>query len=302
MMSKKTEKQLRLPSYGGQAVIEGVMMRGKKNLAMACRKPDGSIALYQEDLPPVYRSKLMKMPFLRGVIGLWDALCLGTRMLTKAANYQTGEDEKLEGSALFFTLVFSLSLAVVLFFLLPAFIAGKVDERFGMGVWWSNALEGLIRLIVLVIYLALVGRMEDIRRTFMYHGAEHKTINAYEANIELTPEEVSKMSTCHPRCGTSFLLTFLIVSTFVFALLGPLSIFWRLVSRVLMLPFIAGIAYEYIQWAAKNMEHSKIVRALIQPNLWLQKLSTRQPNLDMLEVSITAFKTMLANEETPPIT
>lgn len=296
-MMPQSETQLRLPSYGGQAVIEGVMMRGKKNLAMACRKPDGSIVTYQEDLPSLYRSKLVKVPFLRGVIGLWDALGLGTRMLTKAANYQTGEDEKLEGSSLFFTLLFSLSMAVVLFFILPAFIAGKLDQALNLGVWWGNVIEGVLRLVVLIIYLALVGRMAEIKRTFMYHGAEHKTINAYEAKIELTPEAVAKMSTCHPRCGTSFLLTFLVISTFIFALLGPLSIMLRLASRVVMLPLVAGIAYEYIQWAAKNMDKSKFVKAIMQPNLWLQKLSTREPSLDMLEVSINAFQLMLEKED-----
>jgi len=298
-MMPQSETQLRLPSYGGQAVIEGVMMRGKKNLAMACRKPDGSIVTYQEDLPSLYQSKVMKIPFLRGVIGLWDALGLGTRMLTKAANYQTGEDEKLEGSSLFFTLLFSLSMAVVLFFILPAFVAGKLDQALKLGVWCGNVIEGILRLIILVVYLALVGRMAEIKRTFMYHGAEHKTINAYEARVELIPEEAAKMSTCHPRCGTSFLLTFLVISTFIFALLGPLSLVLRLASRVIMLPIIAGIAYEYIQWAAKNMDKSKFVKAIMQPNLWLQKLSTREPSLDMLEVSINAFKLMLMKEDHP---
>lgn len=298
-MMPQSETRLRLPSYGGQAVIEGVMMRGKKNLAMACRKPDGSIVTYQEDLPSLYQSKVMKIPFLRGVIGLWDALGLGTRMLTKAANYQTGEDEKLEGSSLFFTLLFSLSMAVVLFFILPAFVAGKLDQALNLGVWWGNVIEGILRLIILVVYLALVGRIAEIKRTFMYHGAEHKTINAYEARVELIPEEAAKMSTCHPRCGTSFLLTFLVISTFIFALLGPLSIVLRLASRVIMLPIIAGIAYEYIQWAAKNMDKSKFVKAIMQPNLWLQKLSTREPSLDMLEVSINAFKLMLMKEDNP---
>jgi uncharacterized protein YqhQ len=153
--------------------------------------------------------------------------------------------------------------------------------------------------VVLVIYLVIVGSMAEIKRTFMYHGAEHKTINAYEAGVDLTPEEVAKMSTCHPRCGTSFLLSFLVISTFIFALLGPLSILLRLASRVVMLPVIAGIAYEYIQWAARNMDKSKFVKALMQPNLWLQKLSTREPNLDMLEVSINAFTLMLMKEDHP---
>ncbi len=144
-----------------------------------------------------------------------------------------------------------------------------------------------MRLIVWLSILRLSVGCRKIKRHFMYHGAEHKTINAFEAHVELIPEEVAKMSTCHPRCGTSFLLTFLVISTFIFALLGPLSILVRLVSRVVMLPLIAGIAYEYIQWAARNMDKSRIVNAIMQPNLWLQKLSTREPSLDMLEVSST---------------
>lgn len=292
------ESELRLPTYGGQAVIEGVMMRGKKNLAMACRSPQGEIVTFQEDLPALYSSKWMKVPFVRGVIGLWDSLGLGMRMLTKSANVQTGENEKIEGAGMFFTVALSLIVSVGVFFLLPALVANGLEKLINLGHWWSNVFEGLIRLLILIIYLWAVGRMPEIKRVFMYHGAEHKTINAFEARVPLTPASVQHQSTMHPRCGTSFMLTLVLLSILVFSLVGPLPVLWRLVSRILMLPLLAGLAYEYIRWAARAMEHSKIVRWLITPNLWLQKLSTRQPTLDMLEVSIKAFELMLSKEET----
>ena len=288
---------LRLPTYGGQAVIEGVMMRGKRNLAMACRAPNGEIVTYQEELPELYRSKWIKIPFVRGVISLWDSLGLGMRMLTKSANVQTGEEEKIEGAGMFFTVALSLVVSVGIFFLLPALVADQLEKFLNLGHWWSNLVEGLIRLLILIGYLWGVGKMPEIKRVFMYHGAEHKTINAFEARIPLTPESVQQQTTLHPRCGTSFMLTLVLLSILVFSLVGPLPMLWRLVSRILMLPFLAGLAYEYIRWAAKAMEHSKLIRWLIKPNLWLQKLSTRQPTLEMLEVSITAFELMLSKEE-----
>jgi uncharacterized protein YqhQ len=292
------DSELRLPTYGGQAVIEGVMMRGKRNLAMACRTPAGDIVTFQEDLPALYGSKWMTVPFVRGVISLWDSLGLGMRMLTKSANVQTGENEKIEGAGMFFTVAFSLLVSIGVFFLLPALVANWLEGLINLGSWWSNVIEGLIRLLILITYLWAVGRMPEIKRVFMYHGAEHKTINAFEAHVPLTPESVQQQTTLHPRCGTSFMLTLVLLSILVFSLVGPLPVFLRLVSRILMLPLLAALAYEYIRWAAKAMEHSKIIRWLITPNLWLQKLSTRQPTLEMLEVSIKAFELMLSKEET----
>ncbi|MGB4594541.1 MAG: DUF1385 domain-containing protein [Anaerolineaceae bacterium] len=294
---KSNNSELRLPTYGGQAVIEGVMMRGKRNLAMACRTPEGDIVTFQEDLPELYRSKWMKVPFVRGVISLWDSFGLGMRMLTKSANVQTGENEKIEGAGMFLTVAFSLLLSIGIFFLLPAFVADRLDSLLNLGHWWSNAIEGLIRLLILIVYLWAVGKMPEIKRVFMYHGAEHKTINAFEAHIPLTPESVQTQTTLHPRCGTSFMLTLVLLSILVFSLVGPMPVLWRMVSRILMLPFLAGLAYEYIRWAARAMDHSKLIRLLITPNLWLQKLSTRQPTLEMLEVSIKAFELMLSKEE-----
>lgn len=295
-MSQK-DSELRLPAYGGQAVIEGVMMRGKRNLAMACRTPEGEIVTFQENLPELYRSKWVKIPFVRGVVSLWDSLGLGMRMLTKSANVQTGEEDKIEGAGMFFTVALSLLVSVGIFFLLPALVAEGLGNFLPLNHWGSNAIEGLIRLCVLIAYLWAVGKMPEINRVFMYHGAEHKTINAFEARVPLIPESVQKQTTLHPRCGTSFMLTLVLLSILVYSLLGPLPILWRLGSRILMLPLLAGLGYEYIRWAAGAMEHSKLVRMLIKPNLWLQKLSTRQPTLEMLEVSIKAFECMLAGED-----
>lgn len=283
-------------TYGGQAVIEGVMMRGRKALAIAMRAPDGQIVIHQEDLGSVYRSRLSKIPFLRGVILLWDALGLGMRALTLSANVQTGEDEKLEGPALYLTLGISLAIGIGLFFLLPAGLGGFAESYLGWSPWLNNLLEGVIRLILLVAYIWAIGFMPDVKRLFGYHGAEHKTINAYEAGAELTPETVAKFPLEHARCGTAFMLTLVLVSILVFTALGPMSMFWRLASRVLLIPFLAGIAVEYIRWTANHLD-SPIVRFLIKPNLALQSLTTREPDASMLEVAIESFKTMRKAEQ-----
>ncbi len=281
----------RIITYGGQAVIEGVMMRGQKAFAIAMRAPDGKIVVHQEPLDSIYRSKITKIPFVRGVILLWDALGLGMRALTIAANTQTGEDEKIEGPALYVTLGIALLFGVGLFFLLPAGLGSLTEKFLRWGVWWSNLAEGIIRLALLVGYLWAIGFMPDIKRLFAYHGAEHKTINAYEAGADLTPESVARYSREHPRCGTAFILTLVLVSIIVFALLGPLPVFWRLVSRVLLIPVLAGIALEYIRWTANHLSNP-VVRLLIKPNLALQSLTTREPDASMLEVAIASFQKM----------
>ncbi len=286
----------RIISYGGQAVIEGVMMRGQKAFAIAMRAPDGKIVVHQEKLGEIYRSRIAKIPFLRGVILLWDALGLGMRALTIAANTQTGEEQKIEGPVLYATLGFALLFGIGLFFLLPAGLGSLSENLLGWNAWWSNVLEGVIRLALLVGYIWAIGFMPDVKRLFAYHGAEHKTINAYEAGAELMPETVKKHSLEHPRCGTAFLLTLVLLSILVFALLGPLPTLWRLVSRVLLIPVLAGVALEYIRWTANHLSNP-LVRALIRPNLALQSLTTREPDLSMLEVAITSFKTMRQAEE-----
>ena len=285
----------RMPSYGGQAVIEGVMMRGKNAVAIAMRAPDSQIVVHSEELSPIYRSVWAKIPFLRGIVTLWDALSLGMRALTISANTQTGEEEKLEGASLYFTLALSLGIAVGLFFLAPAFL-GQLSERYlNLSAWWGNVLEGVIRLLLLVGYIWGIGRMPDIARVFAYHGSEHKTINAFEAGVELTPENVARFPLEHPRCGTSFLLTLVILSVLVFSLFGPLPMTYRLLSRILMIPILAGLAYEYLRWTANHLDLAW-VRWIVKPNLALQRLTTREPSRDMLEVSIAAFETMRAQE------
>src|SRR5215216_2212975 len=283
-------------SYGGQAVIEGVMMRGQKAFAIAMRAPDGSIVIHKEDLASVYRSRISKTPFLRGVILLWDALGLGMRALTLSANTQTGEDEKLEGPALYITMAVSLAIGIGLFFLLPAGIGGLAEKYLNWSSWLANLLEGVVRLILLVGYIWAIGFMPDVKRLFGYHGAEHKTINAFEAGAELTPESVAKFSLEHPRCGTAFLLTLVLISILVFTALGPLSMFWRLASRVLLIPVLARISVEYIRWTANHLD-LPLVRFLIKPNLALQALTTREPDRGMLEVAIESFKTMRKAEQ-----
>ncbi len=289
----------RIITYGGQAVIEGVLMRGKKAMAIAMRAPNGEIVTHQETLSGIYRSAITKIPFLRGILLLWDALGLGMRALTISANIQSGQDEKLEGAALYLTLGLSLTIGIGLFFLLPAGIGSLAESLLGWNVWWNNLLEGVVRLLLLVGYIWAIGFIPDIKRVFAYHGAEHKTINAYEAGAELTPESVARFPLEHARCGTAFLLTLVLLSILVFTVLGPLPIFWRLASRVLLIPVLAGMAVEYIRWTANHLD-SRLVRWLIKPNLALQSLTTREPSLDMLEVAIRSFQTMRQAEETQP--
>ena len=281
----------RIITYGGQAVLEGVLMRGQKAFAIAMRAPDGSITIHTEQLAKVYRSGITKVPFIRGVILLWDALGLGMKALTISANTQTGEDEKLEGPALYLTLGLSMTIGIGLFFLLPAGIGGAAEHYLGWSSWLNNLTEGLVRLGLLVGYVWAISFMPDVKRLFMYHGAEHKTINAFEAGAELTPEVVAKYPIEHARCGTAFLLTLVLLSILVFTLLGPMPLLWRLATRILFIPVLAGIAIEYIRWTANHLD-SPFVQFLIKPNLALQHLTTRTPDLAMLEVAIQSFQSM----------
>lgn len=285
----------RIITYGGQAVLEGVLMRGQQALAIAMRAPDGEIKVHTEKLSGIYQSRIAKIPFLRGSILLWDALGLGIKALTISANVQTGEEEKLEGPLLYVTMTVSLAFSIGLFFLVP-YGVGKLGQWLGLDVWAGSALEGLSRLLLIIGYMWAIGRMPDIKRLFQYHGAEHKTINAFEAGAELTPEKVAEFPLEHPRCGTSFLLTLIILSILVFSFLHPLPVFWQILGRILLIPVLAGVALEYIRWVANHLDQP-LVRWLIKPNLALQKLTTREPDLNMLEVSIRSFNEMRAAEQ-----
>lgn len=295
-MNHNAPTQERLPQYGGQALIEGVMMRGQYAVAAAVRAPDGNIVVHTEPLSGIYTSRWIKVPFVRGLVALWDALGLGMRFLTLSANLQTGEEEKLEGKDLAFTMGLSLLIGVAIFFAAPAII-GQLSERYlQFSAFASNILEGLIRLAAILGYMWSIGKIPEIARVFAYHGAEHKTINAYEAHGDLTPENVLNYSLEHPRCGTAFLLTLVVFSIIIFAALGPLSAFWRIVSRILLIPVLAGVAYEYIRWTARHLDNAW-VRWLVKPNLALQHLTTREPDAAIAEVAITAFNAMLEQEQ-----
>ncbi|MGD8814223.1 MAG: DUF1385 domain-containing protein [Anaerolineales bacterium] len=283
--------------YGGQAVLEGVMMRGEKVWTIAVRAPDDSIIVETKPLATFYRSGIMKLPFLRGLLGIWDALVLGMQALTFSAQIQVGEDEKIEGAPMAITMIFSLLIAIGLFFLLPAGVAYLAERWLGWSNWLVNITEGLIRLGLLVGYIWAIGFMPDIRRVFSYHGAEHKTINAYEAGTPLTVEGVRAHSRLHPRCGTAFLLTVVILSVLLFAALGPLPLLTRLISRILLLPLLAAISYEFIRLTGRLSERSW-ARVLIAPNLALQRLTTHEPEPEMIEVALEAFAALRAAEGT----
>jgi uncharacterized protein YqhQ len=286
----------KLLPYGGQAVIEGVMMRGTRAMAVAVRAPDQQIVLHMQPLSPLYRGGFSRMPFLRGLLGLWDALGLGWRALSYSATVAGGEEVKFEGPVAYGTMAVSLAFGLGLFFLAPAGLASLGETYLGLNPWVGSLLEGVVRLALIVGYLWAIGFMPDIRRLFGYHGAEHKTIHAFEAGADLTPESVARFPLEHPRCGTAFLLTVVVFSILLFALLGPLPLWARLVSRIVLIPVVAGLAFEYIRFTARHLSNP-VVRLLILPNLALQRLTTREPDATMLEVAISAFKAMRAQEE-----
>jgi uncharacterized protein YqhQ len=284
-----------LPFYGGQAVIEGVMMRGRHALAIAVRAPGGEIALHTRPLNPIYRGALSRTPFLRGLLGLWDALGLGWESLNYSANIAGGDEGKIEGPAAWGLIAVTVAFAIGLFSIGPAAAAQWVTVWLALPHVLSALLEGAIQLSLLVGYMWVIGQMPDIRRVFGYHGAEHKTINAFEAGAELTPASVARFPLEHPRCGTAFLLTVAVFSIFLFALLGPLPLAARILSRLLLIPVVASIAFEYQRFTARHIANP-LVRLLILPNLALQRLTTREPDERMLEVAITAFNAMRQQE------
>lgn len=280
--------------YGGQGVIEGVMMRGRKSMTVAVRNPSGEIVVHSEPLSGgIYDSAWRKIPFVRGLLVLWDTLVLGTRTLMYSANVALSEEEvEFTAPTIVATLIFAVALGTVVFFVVPLVLVGFVD-RFITSDLVSNLLEGLIRLSFLVLYVFLIGLVPDVRRVFAYHGAEHKTINAFENAACLDTTEVSAHSTAHARCGTSFLFVVVFLSILLFALLGRPPMAWRIISRVLLIPIIAGISYELIRFAATH-DNNPFVKVFILPGLALQSLTTREPDEPMLEVAIAALKPVLA--------
>jgi uncharacterized protein YqhQ len=292
-------RRFRMPDffYGGQALIEGVMMRGRTTVAMSVREPAGTIRTLSEPLPPALNAdrRLIKVPLVRGVILLYETLVIGTRMLMRSASIAAeGEDVELGRGMIAVTMTLSIGFAIGLFFVLPLFLSTFAEDATQSDVA-ANAVEGVIRLIIFIAYLAVIGRMEDIRRVFAYHGAEHKAISAYEADRPLTPEEVDAFGTAHTRCGTTFILIVVVISIFFFSLIPragvPLPLL--MLSRVVLVPVIAAFAYELVRFGARHYGNS-VVRALYQPGLWLQSLTTRKPDHSMLEVSIASLESCLA--------
>ena len=283
-------------NYGGQAVIEGVMMRGAKKMCVAVRAPNGEIVIHCEPLNPhIYASFIAKVPFVRGLTMLWDALGLGIRTLIFSADVAMGDEEvEFSGPIAWGTIAFSLVMAIAVFFVGPLLLVGLVD-RFITSHFISNVVEGIIRLVFLLVYIWAIGFIPDIRRVFGYHGAEHKAINAYEADDELTVHDVGRNSLVHPRCGTAFLLVVVVISILIFALLGRPPLLLRIVSRIVLIPVIAGIAYEFIKFSAAHQDYW-LMRILISPGLWLQGLTTRPPETSMLEVAIAALQRLLVEE------
>jgi uncharacterized protein YqhQ len=284
--------------YGGQAVIEGVMMRGRDHWAIAVRKTDG--AIYQES----HRVKtvgdrvpFLKAPGLRGILALGQALSIGVRALTISANQSVPEEERLTKKQMGLSLTVALLLFVAIFMVGPGLLFGFARKHVVHSSLLSNVLEGLFRVALFLAYLALISLAKDVRRVFQYHGAEHKTIAAYEHDAPLVPESVDRFSTLHVRCGTNFLLIVMILAILVFALFGNPGWLWTVLSRIIAIPLIAGLAFELLRLGAK-FHRSLVMRVLMAPGLWLQKITTRPPTRDQIEVAIASFQAVLEAEAT----
>lgn len=276
--------------YGGQALIEGVMMRGPKMIAMAIRLPDGEIEVTEELIRSWSSRPILKLPIIRGFVALLESLILGTKALMFSANKAVGDEngEEIGFWGMAITVLIALGAGILLFVAVPTTLARLLDSFFP-GTVLQNIIEGIIRLLVLFLYILLIARMKDIQRVFQYHGAEHKAIFAYEAGEELTVENTRKYSRMHPRCGTSFLLFVVVISIFVFAFLGLEPLWWRIISRIVFMPLVAGISYELLRFSGKHAE-SKYIKWAIWPGLFLQNFTTREPDDSQLEVSIAALR------------
>lgn len=294
--------------YGGQAVLEGVMMRGRSFMSVACRAPDQQIVVTSEPLPRhLYGGWIQKVPFVRGMTLLWDSLGLGMKALMFSADVQVQGDEPAPGEEpvdspslskplQWTTVAVAMIFAVGFFFVVPLAVVGAAEQVVGANSIWSNVAEGLIRLALLVAYVGLIGLMPDVRRVYAYHGAEHMTIHAWEHNEPLEPAYVGKYPPEHPRCGTAFLLEVVAISIILFALLGTPDLWLRVISRILLIPVIAGIAYELLRLGGKY-PNSPVMAAIVAPGLLLQKLTTRPPDVPQMEVAIASMNELLRRED-----
>ncbi len=271
------------------------MMRGQKTVATAVRRPNGELIIQNKPLSSIYTGRMRKAPFIRGVIVLLESMVLGIGSLIYSANVALEEEEeKISGGSVWLMLLFSLVLAVGLFFLAPLFLTKLLDPYIGSSLVF-HLIEGGIRLAIFLGYLWLMSLLPDIKRVFAYHGAEHKTINAYEDGAPLEVKAIGKYSTAHARCGTAFLLAVLIIAILVFALVGRQEVWLMVLSRVLLLPVIASLGYEVTQFGARHLKNG-FVRAMMAPGLWLQKLTTREPDDRQVEVAIAALESVLASD------
>lgn len=294
----------RKTSVGGQAVIEGVMMRGEKGVATAVRKIDGEIVVDRKEcVPYTKRNKVLGLPVIRGFVSLIESLVIGIKTLNYSASFFEDENDepskfdkyfekifkdKSEDALMVIAIVIALSISTALFFIFPTFAANifkKVGVHNSIGL---NIVEGVIRVIIFLLYILTIGKMDDINRVFQYHGAEHKTIFCYEHEVELTPENAQKFERLHPRCGTNFLFLVMIVSIILFSLTGWSSLWERILYRVLLLPIVSGMTYELIKWMGKS--NSAISKITSYPGLMLQKLTTREPDYEQIQVAIMALK------------
>jgi uncharacterized protein YqhQ len=286
--------------YGGQAVIEGVMIRGQKNMVTVVRKPDGEMVIDKQPLSTLYTGWMRSAPLLRGIIVLIESLVFGIKTLTYSANVALEEeDTKMSGWWIWVVLAVSMVFAVALFFLTPLFLTRLMHIESSL---LFNFVEGIIRLAMFLVYLWLVSLMPDIRRVFAYHGAEHKAVNGFEAGVPLETESIRKFSKAHVRCGGSFLFVVMIIAILVFSLVGKPDLWLMVLSRIVLVPVIAALGYEFIHFGA-NHTNNIVIRILLAPGLWLQALTTREPNDEQLKVGIMAMKTAVeADQETVAVT
>ena len=295
-------------SYGGQAVLEGVMMRGPAVWSVAVRTPAGDVVEVTKSVSsPMQRHRIWRLPVIRGVVALGESLAIGFRALAISANYAMQEEAgggrrrrarprsrpRSRAGQIIFSFVIAIGFALMLFKVGPALLTSWLPID---GTYSFVVVEGLIRVAVFILYIVLIGLLPDLKRVFQYHGAEHKAINALEGGSELTPEKVQKFSLIHPRCGTAFLLWVMVIGIFVFAFVGRPVWYWLIISRILLLPVIAGLAYELIRYAGKH-QGNRVLMTLLAPGLWLQRLTTREPSLDQIEVSIRALQEVMRVEQ-----
>jgi len=285
--------------YGGQAVFEGVMIRGKEGVAISVRQPNGELNIVRQPLASIYKGRLREMPLIRGVIALVETMVLGTQSLLHSAQVAAAEEggEKIPTALLWGTVAISLALGVALFFMVPLFTTRYLIDPHINSALLSNIFEGLIRIAIFIAYLKLISLMPDIKRVFEYHGAEHKVVNAYEAGVPLDVESVKNYSTAHARCGTAFLFIVLIVAIFVFALVGQPTLWIRILSRIALIPVIAVISYEMMKFGAAHI-NNKVVRVLLAPGLMLQSMTTREPDDGQIEAAISALNEVIDIDQT----